>query len=128
MRAIAGEPELEVALRCRQAGLCRQSMPACPTCPSDATADDLMRDPRHRRFHGAAACLPQQAGPRPRPAGRQPARAIYEAVEQARVESLGARRMPGMADNLGHDRRRFANNLADVTEREEAPLPKKPLR
>jgi len=35
-----------------------------------------------------------------RPRGRT-ARALYEAVEQARVESLGARKLPGVAVNLG---------------------------
>ncbi len=34
-----------------------------------------------------------------RPEGKN-ARAVFEAVEQARVEALGARAMPGMAQNL----------------------------
>src|SRR3984893_585421 len=36
---------------------------------------------------------------RRRPRG-EPARAIFEAVEQVRVEALGAKRMAGVADNL----------------------------
>jgi cobaltochelatase CobT len=53
-----------------------------------------------------------------------PARTVFEAVERARVEALGANRMPGMAANLsarvedqyGHGR------YAEITERADAPL------
>src|ERR1700752_3020185 len=53
-----------------------------------------------------------------------PARAVFEAVERARVEALGANRMPGMAANLtarvedqyGHGR------YAEITKRADAPL------
>jgi cobaltochelatase CobT len=53
-----------------------------------------------------------------------PARAVFEAVERARIEALGANRMPGMACNLsarvedqyGHGR------YAEITERADAPL------
>jgi cobaltochelatase CobT len=53
-----------------------------------------------------------------------PAKIVFEAVERARVEALGANRMPGMAANLtarvedqyGHGR------YAEITERGDAPL------
>ncbi len=53
-----------------------------------------------------------------------PARAVFEAVERARIEALGANRMSGMAANLtarvedqyGHGR------YAEITERADAPL------
>jgi cobaltochelatase CobT len=53
-----------------------------------------------------------------------PARAVFEAVERARIEAFGANRMPGMAANLsarvedqyGHGR------YAEITERADAPL------
>jgi cobaltochelatase CobT len=53
-----------------------------------------------------------------------PAKAVFEAVERARVEALGANRMPGMAANLtarvedqcGHGR------YSEITERGDAPL------
>src|SRR5262245_34811835 len=52
-----------------------------------------------------------------------PAKAVFEAVERARIEALGANRMPGMAANLtarvedqyGHGR------YAEITERADAP-------
>ncbi len=53
-----------------------------------------------------------------------PAKTVFEAVERARVEAVGANRMPGMAANLtarvedqyGHGR------YAEITERADAPL------
>jgi cobaltochelatase CobT len=53
-----------------------------------------------------------------------PARAVFEAVERARIEAYGANRMPGMAQNLtakledhyGHGR------YEDITDRSEAPI------
>ena len=53
-----------------------------------------------------------------------PAKAVFEAVERARIEALGANRMPGMAANLtarvedqyGHGR------YAEITDRADAPL------
>jgi cobaltochelatase CobT len=52
------------------------------------------------------------------------ARAVFEAVEQARVEAIGANRMAGMADNLAaKTEHQFAHGrFAGVLTREEAPL------
>ena len=63
--------------------------------------------------------LPRRATSTPScaPEGKQ-ARAVFDAVEQARVEAIGARAMQGVADNLGCDARgqiRHSANLADVT-------------
>ena len=57
------------------------------------------------------------------PEGRN-ARAVFEAVEQARVESIGARIMPGMANNLGAmlDDRYQKRSFANAAERKDAPL------
>jgi cobaltochelatase CobT len=52
------------------------------------------------------------------------ARAVFEAVEQARVEAIGARRMEGVAQNLGamlEDRFQHAR-FGEIRERAEAPL------
>ncbi|MCW5718891.1 MAG: cobaltochelatase subunit CobT [Bauldia sp.] len=52
------------------------------------------------------------------------ARAVFDAIEQARVEAIGAIRMPGVADNLAvmladkYER----SNLRNVTSRADAPL------
>ena len=52
------------------------------------------------------------------------ARAVFEAVERARVESIGANRMAGMADNLAaKTEHHYAHGrYAGVLTREEAPL------
>ena len=52
------------------------------------------------------------------------ARAVFEAIEQVRCESLGARRMAGVAENLSAllDERCRAKGFAGVTERKEVNL------
>ena len=57
------------------------------------------------------------------PEGKQ-ARAVFDAVEQARVESIGSRRMAGVSDNIGHmlEDKYLKANLADVREQSEAPV------
>ncbi|MBN9431621.1 MAG: cobaltochelatase subunit CobT [Bosea sp.] len=52
------------------------------------------------------------------------ARAVFDAVEQARVEAIGARRMDGVASNLSAmlEDRYHRGNFQDITERSEAPL------
>jgi cobaltochelatase CobT len=59
-----------------------------------------------------------------RPSGEE-ARAVYEAVEQARCESIGARRMPGVRSNLTsmiEERYRRAKLSAEVAEQADVPI------
>ncbi|MGD9806622.1 MAG: cobaltochelatase subunit CobT [Hyphomicrobiaceae bacterium] len=53
-----------------------------------------------------------------------PARSVFEAAERARVESVGAMRMPGMATNLTAKLEdQYAHGrYADVADRQEAPI------
>ena len=53
------------------------------------------------------------------------ARAVFEAIEQARVEAIGAKRMQGVAANLAArmEQRYERSRFAEVAERSEAPLP-----
>jgi cobaltochelatase CobT len=53
-----------------------------------------------------------------------PARSVFEAAERARVEAIGAMRMPGMATNLTAKLEdQYAHGrYADVTERQDAPI------
>ena len=53
-----------------------------------------------------------------------PARAVFDAVEQARVEAIGALRMQGVASNLTAmlDDKFHRGNFAEVTDRADAPL------
>ena len=52
------------------------------------------------------------------------ARAIFDAVEQARIEAIGASRMAGVADNLAHmlDDKYAKQNYSAVQQRSDAPL------
>ncbi len=99
MRTIACEPDLEVSFSADKAGMTdkkvrlpqvTQELPADEVAIARGTSDAFALrlanhdDALHARY------LPQG----------QLAKAIYETVEQARVEAIGANAMPGMANNL----------------------------
>ena len=71
----------------------------------------------------AVACHDKQLHNRLAPSSG-PARQIFEAVEQARVEALGANRMPGMAKNLAAKTGSLYahGRFADAKTRDDAPL------
>jgi cobaltochelatase CobT len=56
--------------------------------------------------------------------GGQQARAVFEAVEQARVEAIGARRMLGVASNLGAmlEDKFHRGKFDEITDRADAPI------
>jgi cobaltochelatase CobT len=56
--------------------------------------------------------------------GGQQARAVFDSVEQARVEAIGARRMHGVARNLAAmlDDRFHRGKFDDITDRADAPI------
>src|SRR3972149_927373 len=99
IRSIAGDPELEVGFAADRPGLSghRLRLPELPRKPS-------RRDIRVTRGLGDSlalrlACHDPAVHRAHSPEGRN-ARAVYDAAEQARVESLGALRMDGVAGNL----------------------------
>ncbi len=123
MRAISGEPDLEVVFS--------QDRPAfagkharVTDLPKRATLNDVMVT---RGMGDAmalrAACHNVSVHRGLAPDGDD-ARAIFDAVEQARIESLGTRRMSGVGDNLAAmiDDRFTRSNLAGITDKEKAPL------
>ncbi len=123
MRALSGDNELEVSFSKEKPSLVggRARLPDLPKKP---TAEDVavtrglsdsmaLRQARHDpRIHMKLA-----------PEGKQ-ARAIFDAVEQARVEAIGSRAMKGVADNIGSmlEDKYAKANLADVAAQEDAPL------
>ncbi|MFQ5985355.1 MAG: cobaltochelatase subunit CobT [Alphaproteobacteria bacterium] len=122
-RAIAGAPELSVTfggegpmLRGLEARLPQPSRELDPAEASElrGAADAIALRLRYHDDHVHA---------RRKPRG-QTARAIFEAVEQARLEALGARRMEGVAANLAAalEERCRAQGYDRITEREQAPL------
>ena len=53
------------------------------------------------------------------------ARAVFDAVEQARVEAIGSRRMPGVASNISamlEDRYHRGGKYEDITDRADVPM------
>ncbi|MCA3247957.1 MAG: cobaltochelatase subunit CobT [Azospirillum sp.] len=123
MRAIARAPELSVAfapegalLRGNEARLPApgRDLPAGEVAIVRGEADAISLKLRH---HDEKVHLKRA------PAG-QLGRAIYDAVEQARCEALGAKRMQGVAKNLGAalDERCRQAGYARVADREQAPI------
>ena len=127
MRAMARTPELEVAYAADKPSLIGTGATAKARLPEPARKL-TQREVAIVRGHGDSLALrlachdtvvhrklaPQSA----------PARAIFDAVEQARVEAIGARRMEGVASNLTAmlDDKYHRGNYADVSDRKDAPL------
>jgi cobaltochelatase CobT len=123
VRAIAKKPELEVAFASDRASMTdtRVRLPEPPRKMSARDAQILrgLGDSMALRI----ACHDAGVHRTLAPQGDQ-ARAVYEAVELARCESIGARRMTGVGDNLATmlDDRYARASYADIQDRSEAPL------
>jgi cobaltochelatase CobT len=122
-RAMAAEPELELAFTTEapsEAGrqlrvpLPGRTLPAVQVAEARGVADGYAL---RRRFHDAR--LHGRAAP-----ADPAARAVFDAVEQARVEALGARAMAGVRANLGHalDLKLRADPLVRARTAAEVPL------
>ena len=123
MRAIAGDREFEITFAKDRPAFAGNTA-RLPEPPRKPTATDLsvtrgLGDSMALR----RACHDMRLHTRLAPEGRQ-ARAIYDAVEQARVEAIGARAMRGVSDNIAEmlEDKYAKANLAEVTDRADAPL------
>src|SRR5881394_3255867 len=123
LRALAHKPELEVAFAAERPGLMggKVRLPEPPRKLGKAEAAIV-------RGHADSialrlACHDPAVHRRLVPGGQQ-ARAVFESVEQARVEAIGARRMQGVARNLAAmlDDRFHRGKFDDITDRADAPL------
>jgi len=127
MRAMAQTPTLEVtysADRPSVIGTGDGAKARLPEPPRKLTA----REAAIVRGHSDSlalrlACHDEKIHRRIVPQGAA-ARGIFEAVEQARVEAIGARRMEGVAANLGAmlEDRYSRGNYAEIDNRADAPL------
>ncbi|MER8463743.1 cobaltochelatase subunit CobT [Mesorhizobium sp. M1396] len=123
MRAIAGDKELEVGFAKDRPALAG-SRARLPELPKKASKTDIAIT----RGLGDSmalkrACHDVRIHTRLAPEGKA-ARAIYDAVEQARVEAIGSRAMQGVADNIGSmlEDKYAKANLVDVKDKADAPI------
>src|SRR5947209_7217471 len=127
MRALARTPELEVTFAPEKPALIGSGATAKARLP-EPPRKLSPRDTAIVRGHADAmalrlACHDNEVHRRLVPQGSA-ARGIFDAVEQARVEAIGARRMEGVASNLSAmlEDRYHRSNLGEVTERADAPI------
>jgi len=123
LRAIARQPELEVSYAAERPGLVggKARLPEPPRKMSKQDAAIV-------RGHADAAALKlachDPAMHRRLVPGGQQARAVFDAVEQARVEAIGARRMLGVKGNLSAmlDDKFHRGKFDEITDRADAPI------
>lgn len=123
LKALTNKPETEVNFSQGSAGIAG-STAHMPAPPHQMTADGIARyrgmaDALAMRMHYHDESIHRRRMP-PSPE----ARAVFEAVEQARCESLGSRRLEGVAANLNNltDERCRAKGYAAMHERKEEML------
>ncbi len=123
LRAIAGKGDLEVSFAAERPGLSggKARLPEPPRRLNE-------RDAAIVRGHANSmalrlACHDPTVHRKLAPGGQQ-ARAVFEAVEQARVEAIGSLRMGGVAKNLAAmlDDRFHRGKFDEVTDRADAPI------
>jgi cobaltochelatase CobT len=123
LRAIARKRELEVGFAAERPGLVggkvRLPEPARKLSAADAAIVRGHADSIALKL----ACHDPKVHRKLVPGGQQ-ARAVFDAVEQARVEAIGARRMTGVASNLAAmlEDRYHRGKFEEVTDRADAPI------
>jgi cobaltochelatase CobT len=123
LRAIAGKPDLDITFAAERAQLVAGAA-RLPEPPRRMTR----KDAAILRGHADAlalklACHDPKVHAWLLPKGIE-ARAVFEAVEQARCEAIGARRMTGVKANLAAmlDERYSKASYDDIAERADAPI------
>lgn len=123
LRAIAGTPDLEVTFTADRPILTSDSakianLPRVPTL-QDIQVARGQSDAMAMRLASHNAVDHRRRAP-----ADADAKAVFDSLEQARVESLGCTRMPGMKMNIAGmlEDRLFRANFGKVTEKDDAPL------
>ena len=123
MRALARKPELEITYASDRPSLVGERA-RLPEPPRKMTADDVAVVRGHADAMALRlACHDDNVHRRLAPEGPA-ARAVFDAVEQARVEAIGSRRMAGVATNISAmlEDRYHRGNYHEITDRADAPL------
>ncbi len=124
MKAIARKPEMEIVFAADKPSLVGDRA-RLPEPPRKLTAQDVAVLRGHSDSMALRlACHDASVHRRAAPEG-DAARAVFDAVEQARVECVGSRRMAGMAGNITamlEDRYHRGGRYEEITDRADAPL------
>src|SRR3954462_14292122 len=123
MRALARKPDLEISYAAERPGIAGGKA-RLPEPPRKLTAHDAAIVRGHADSIALKlACHDPATHRRQMPSGQQ-GRAVFEAVEQARVEAIGSRRMQGVAQNLSAmlDDKYHRGKFDEVSDRVDAPL------
>src|SRR5215510_2663025 len=123
LRAIARKSELDVSFAAERPGLMGGKV-RLPEPPRRLTRQEAAIVRGHADAIALKLACHNPAVHRRLVPGGQQARAVFEAVEQARVEAIGARRMEGVARNLSAmlEDRFHRGKFDDVTDRADAPI------
>ncbi len=123
MRAIAANPDLEVTFSADRPGI-NGDKARLPEPPRRLGAKDVavtrgLGDTMALKLASHDAALHNKYAPQ-----GQDARAVFDAVENARCDALGAQAMEGVAQNLSAmlEDRYFRGNYHEITDRADAPL------
>jgi cobaltochelatase CobT len=124
MKAIARLPELEIVFAADKPSLVGERA-RLPEPPRKLTVNDIAILRGHADSMALRlACHDANIHRRAAPDG-DAARAVFDAAEQARVESIGSRRMAGVASNVTamlEDRYHRGGKYEEITDKADAPL------
>ncbi|MGO4736387.1 cobaltochelatase subunit CobT [Bosea sp. 2KB_26] len=124
MKAIARKPEMEIVFAADKPSLVGERA-RLPEPPRKLTIQDVAILRGHSDSMALRlACHDASIHRRAAPEG-DAARAVFDAVEQARVECVGSRRMSGMAGNITamlEDRYHRGGRYEEISDRADAPL------
>jgi cobaltochelatase CobT len=125
MRALSRRPEIEIVYASDRPALFGTEKARLPEPPRKPSAEDVAVLRGHADSMALKlACHDPAVHRRLAPQGPE-ARSLFDSVEQARVEAIGARRMQGVASNLSamlQDRYHRSAKYEDITDRADAPI------
>ncbi|MGZ5895040.1 MAG: cobaltochelatase subunit CobT [Xanthobacteraceae bacterium] len=123
LRVIARQPELEVTFAAERPGHAGGKA-RLPEPPRKLTRDDAAIVRGHADSIALRLACHDATIHRKLIPGSQQGRAVFEAVEQTRVEAIGARRMKGVAQNLSAmlDDHFHRGKFDEISDRADAPI------
>lgn len=123
LRALAKKPELEVNYAAERPGIAGGKV-RLPEPPRKLNKQEVAIVRGHADSLALKLACHDPAVHRKLIPGGQQARAVFDAVEQARVEAIGARRMSGVKKNLAAmlDDKFHRGKFDDITDRADAPI------